>query len=109
MKLVIVVIHDEDAHTLMDALSKASYMSTKLASTGGLLKTGNTTIFIGIDDEKVTHVIEIIKQTCKTKKELSLINPPTSAMREGYVPLPIEVTVGGATIFVVDIDQYLKI
>lgn len=109
MKMIIAVVHDEDSHKLVDKLFNAGYSSTKLASTGGLLRTGNTTLFIGVEKEQVDNVIEIIKETCKTNKRISLINPPTSTMPEGYMPYPIEVVVGGATIFVMDVDKYLKI
>lgn len=109
MKMVMAVIHDEDSHKLVEKLFNAGYSSTKLASTGGLLRTGNTTLFIGVDAEKVDAVIDIIKETCQTNKRISLINPPTSSVPEGYMPYPIEVTVGGATLFVLDVDQYMKI
>lgn len=109
MKMIMAVVHDEDSHKLVERLFNAGYSSTKLASTGGLLRTGNTTLFIGVEQEQVDNAIEIIKETCQTNKRISLINPPTSTMTEGYMPYPIEVVVGGATIFVLDVDQYLKI
>ncbi len=109
MKLVIAVIHDEDSHRLTERLNKAGFMATKLASTGGFLKTGNTTIFVGTEKEKLEEVLEIIKKECKTNKQMSLLNPPVAGMPDGYLPYPIEVTVGGATVFVLDVDQYLKI
>lgn len=109
MKMIITIIHDEDSHLLVEKLFNAGFSSTKLASTGGLLRTGNTTLFIGVEQEQVNDVIEIIKETCQTTKRISLINPPTSATPEGYMPYPIEVVVGGATLFVLDVDQYMKI
>jgi uncharacterized protein YaaQ len=109
MKLVLTVIHDEDSHKLMERLTKEGYMVTKLASTGGFLKTGNTTLFVGVNKEKVNNVIDIIKDECNTKKQTSLINTSASNMTQGYIPYPIEVTAGGATIFVIDVDKYLKI
>lgn len=109
MKMIITVIHDEDSHKLVEKLFNCGFSSTKLASTGGLLRTGNTTLFIGVEEEQVDEVIEIIKATCQTTKRISLINPPTSAMPEGYMPYPIEVLVGGATLFVLDVDKYMKI
>lgn len=69
MKLVIAVIHDEDSHRLTERLNKAGFMATKLASTGGFLKTGNTTIFVGTEKEKLEEVLEIIK-----KKSVKQIN-----------------------------------
>ncbi len=109
MKLVIAVIHDEDAHKLMEALTCKGYMATKLASTGGFLKTGNTTFLIGVPKESVDAVIGTVKEKCKTEKQMTLMNPPIPSAVEGCMPYPVEVTVGGATIFVVDVEQYLKI
>lgn len=109
MKLVIAVIHDEDTHKLMDALSCKGYMTTKLASTGGFLKTGNTTLLTGVPQEEVQAVIDVIKDKCKTEKQMTLVNPPIPSSIEGCMPYPVEVTVGGATVFVVDVEQYLKV
>lgn len=109
MKLVLTIIHDEDAHKLVNHLARAGFISTKLASTGGLLKTGNTTLFVGVEKEKVNEVIDIIKDQCKTTKKMSLINAPSTSIAEGFMPYPVEVTVSGATIFVVDVDKYIKI
>lgn len=109
MKLIIAVIHDEDAHALMDGLSAAGYMCTKMASTGGLLKNGNTTVFLGVDEEKVDSALEIIKEHCQTNKQMTLITPPSVNVIESVITYPIEVTVGGATVFVLDVDQYIKL
>lgn len=109
MKLVLAVIHDEDSHQLMEKLTKAGFMATKLASTGGLLRTGNTTLFVGVEKDKVDEVVEIIKDVCKTCKKLSMINPPVSNIPDSMISYPVEITVGGATIFVIDVDQYFKI
>lgn len=109
MKLVLAVIHDEDAHHLMDQLTKEGYMATKLASTGGFLRTGNTTLFIGVPQEEVESVLDIIKAVCKTTKKLSMVNPPVSNIPDSLVAVPVEITVGGATVFVLDVDQYFKV
>jgi len=109
MKLVISIIHDEDSHRLMDKLSKSGFMATKLATTGGFLRTGNTTVLIGVSSEKVDEVVSIIKNECKTSKKLSMINPPISNIPDSMISYPVEVTVGGATIFVVDVDNYIKV
>ncbi len=109
MKLILVITHDEDSHHLMGRLTKAGFMATKLASTGGFLRTGNTTLFVGVPSEKVDEVMESIKDVCKTCKKLSMINPPVSNIPDSMISYPVEITVGGATIFVLDVDQYLKI
>lgn len=109
MKLVLAVIHDEDSHHLMERLTKEGFMATKLASTGGLLKTGNTTLFVGVSKEQVEAVVDIIKDVCKTCKKMSMINPPVSNIPDNMISFPVEITVGGATIFVLDVDQYFKV
>lgn len=109
MKLVIAVVHDEDTHKLMDELTCNGFMATKLASTGGFLKTGNTTLLIGVPLEKVDTVLGIIKDKCKTEKQLSLMSPPIPSAYEGCMTYPVEITVGGATVFVLDVEQYLKL
>lgn len=109
MKMIIAVIHDEDSHQLMEKLTKEGFMATKLASTGGLLKTGNTTLFVGVNKDDVDKVVDIIKDICKTSKKISLINPPVSNVPDNMLSYPVEVTVGGATVFVLDVDQYFKV
>lgn len=109
MKMVLAVIHDEDSHHLMERLTRDGFMATKLASTGGLLKTGNTTLFVGVAEEKVDAVVAIIKEVCKTTKKMSIVNPPVANMGDNMISYPVEITVGGATIFVLDVDQYFKV
>lgn len=108
MKLIIAIIHDEDAHPLMDGLSAGGFMSTKLASTGGLLRNGNTTIMVGVGVDKVEDVLSIIKEHCQTTKQMTLITPPSVNILESVITYPVEVTVGGATVFVLDVDQHIK-
>jgi uncharacterized protein YaaQ len=107
MKLVIAIVHDEDAHGLIKMLTASEFGVTKLASTGGFLKSGNTTLLIGVPKERVDNVLHIIEDTCKTRKE---ITTTTSLMGDNSVMgMPLEITVGGATVFVVDVEKYLKL
>ena len=107
MKLVIAIIHHEDEHRLTKALSKSDFGVTKLASTGGFLKTGNTTLLIGVDEERVSDVIKILKSNCDSRTELTSTSAIVGDGR--FIGTPIEVPVGGATIFVVNVDEYFKI
>lgn len=110
MKLVIAIVEDEDSIDLIDVLTEGEYRVTKLATTGGFLKSGNTTLMVGVEEEKVKGVIDIIKDVCKKRKEI-LAAPTTLNGGEGaYIQqYPIHVSVGGATVFVIDIDQFIKI
>jgi uncharacterized protein YaaQ len=110
MKLIIVIVQNEDVNKLISSLRENGFSSTKLASTGGFLSSGNTTLLIGTDEEKVDDVIEVVKNICKTKKKITAAMPPnTFNGMGGYFPNTIEVTVGGAVIFVTGVDRFEKI
>ncbi len=109
MKLIMAVIHDEDANRLMQALNQGGFSVTKLASTGGFLRSGNTTVFLGVDPERIDDAIAIIEKECKSRRQMTPANHPYANVAEGYIPYPVEVTVGGATIFVVDVEEFKKI
>lgn len=107
MKLVIAIINHDDAGLVTQALTKKGFSATKLATTGGFLMAGNETILIGVDEEKVQNVIDIIRECSHHRKQLI---PTTTEMSYGYYPgMPVEITVGGATIFVVDIERFERL
>lgn len=106
MKLIIAVVQDKDSNRLSNALVKADFRATKLASTGGFLKAGNTTFLIGTEDEKMEEVFQIIKTNCKAREQLVTPVSPMGGNADAYVPYPVEIQVGGATVFVVPVDQF---
>ena len=110
MKLIIAIVQDEDSTDVIEALTEENYRVTKLATTGGFLKSGNTTLMVGIEEEKVQAVIDVIKSICKRRKE-TLVTPTTLGGSEGgYMQqYPVQISVGGTTIFVIDVDQFVKI
>jgi uncharacterized protein YaaQ len=109
MKLVLAVVQDDDVDDLMERLVKEKVSSTKLASTGGFLREGNTTLMIGVEKEMVESVISIIKDICKSRKQTFTTPIPPTGSAGVYIPYPIDIMVGGATIFVVDIDRFEKV
>ena len=108
MKLVLAIVQDDDAIDLIEELTDKDYRVTKLATTGGFLKSGNTTLMIGVEEKEVKNLINVIEDVCKRRKEMVPTSTPnTIGTNSGmYVPFPIEVEVGGATIFVLDVDQF---
>ena len=60
MKMILAIINQDDATTVVNGLMKEGYSVTKLSTTGGFLRAGNTTILVGVDDEKVQKVMNII-------------------------------------------------
>ncbi|NLW09597.1 MAG: hypothetical protein GX036_07025 [Firmicutes bacterium] len=109
MKLIIAVVQDQDVNKLLNALMEKGYGATKLASTGGFLRQGNTTLLIGAKDDKTSEVTAIIKEICRTRKQL--VTPMATVERtvSSYIPSPVEVEVGGATIFVVQVESFEKV
>ena len=107
MKLVIAVVNKEDSSALISKLNKSGFMSTKLSTTGGFLKAGNVTLLIGTQDEKVDEIIEIMRECCSKRSQV--VNATTGSYADQFfTTLPVEVTVGGATVFVVDVDKFIK-
>ena len=94
--------------SLIDDLTEKEFRVTKLASTGGFLKSGNTTLLIGVEDEKIDEVIKIIEENCKTR-EITTSLLTVSMPGDTYIPYPLEVKVGGATLFILDVEQFVKI
>ena len=108
MKLIIAIVQDQDSIVLIDELNNEGYRVTKLASTGGFLRDGNTTLLIGVEDDYVNNVIDIIKTNAK-RREITSTMMSVEMQGDAYFPFPVEVTVGGATIFVLSVEEYIKI
>lgn len=53
MKMLVVVLRDEDSEAVLEALIEASFGVTQIASTGGFFRRGNTTLIIGTEDDRV--------------------------------------------------------
>jgi len=109
MKLVFAIVNNEDGNKVMKELNKSRFFVTKLCSTGGFLKSGNTTLLVGVDEDKVDQVIEIIKRKSKSRKQI--VNSPITPIDVGsmFVNNAIEVVVGGATIFILDVERFEKV
>ena len=108
MKLIIAIVQDEDASRLISSLMNEGFGVTKLATTGGFLKSGNTTLLVGVEDGRFQDCLGIIEKVCKSRKQIAT-SPVTMGGTNGmYTSYPIEVTVGGATVFVLTVDQFVK-
>ncbi|MDI6871702.1 MAG: cyclic-di-AMP receptor [Bacillota bacterium] len=109
MKLVVAVVQDQDEANLLSTLSNAGFQATKLASTGGFLREGNTTVLVGVEEDRVEAVLDLVRKTCRSRRQL--ITPLASLGRVDtpYFTEPVEVPVGGATVFVVDVERFVKV
>ena len=109
MKLVIAVVQGNDAEPLLAALVKQGFRATQINSAGGFLRERNVTLLIGVADDKVDTVWEIVRNNCHSRTRF--VNPlmPIVEPGEFYIPSPVEVLVGGATIFVVNVERYERL
>lgn len=108
MKLIFAIVNDQDGQRVLTALNNAGFSVTKLATTGTFLKVGNVTLIIGTDEEKVQEVIDIIKEKSQRRKQL-VVSPVMFDASGGYVSQPTEIEVGGATVFVTDVERFEKL
>ena len=111
MKLIIAIVQDEDSSRLLSKLMQIGFSATKLATTGGFLKAGNTTLLLGVDDERIQEAVQLIESVCRSRKQISTsASALAGGMTHGeYTAFPIEVTVGGATLFVLSVDKFMKV
>jgi len=107
MKLIIAIVNNEDSAVVASALTKENIMVTKLSTTGGFLMVGNTTFLIGTDENKVQLAKDIIKKYSHTRTHTA---PTTETFGRGFDEgaLEQEVSVGGATVFVLGVDEMEK-
>ncbi len=106
MKMVMAVIQDKDSNRLSAALIGEGIRATKLASTGGFLRAGNTTFMIGIEDDRIDDVFRIIRANCKVRDQLVTPVSPMGGTTDSYIPFPVEVQVGGAAVFVLPVERF---
>ncbi|MBI3997936.1 MAG: cyclic-di-AMP receptor [Armatimonadetes bacterium] len=109
MKLVLAVVQGKDSGRLMEALTEIDMQSTMLASTGGFLREGNATILTVVEDDQVEKVLEVIRRTCHRREQLMTPIPPVVEPVDSYVTYPVKVEVGGAIIFVVNVERMERV
>jgi uncharacterized protein YaaQ len=109
MKLVVAIVHNEDAGVLVDALLEHDYRATRLHSSGGFLKQSNATVIVGVEDPQVDEVISIVRENCNARTQVVNPMPPIMEPGEFFMPYPLEVEVGGATVFVVPVERFERL
>ncbi len=108
MKLITAIVNKEDSRAVNNALVQAGFSVTKLSTTGGFLLASNVTLLIGTQDEKVDECIGLIEAHSRQRKEMVPGDPGYGGF--GVVGAqPLEVTVGGATVFVTPVERFEKL
>ncbi len=104
MKLVVIIVNPEDADALVRLLLQADFRVTKIKTVGGFLREGNLTLLVGAEDEQVPKVLELVEQNCRRRvRQVQPLPPPVEGI-DVFIPMPVEVEVGGATVFVLPVE-----
>lgn len=109
MKLMYIIVRQDNEQEVVDALIKEKFTITKLATSGGFLKKGNTTLMSCIEDSEVEKAISLIKEECGKSKKITVempINLPSTAIN--YTTIPTTIEVGGATVIVTNVCRFEK-
>lgn len=109
MKLIMAIVNSDDSRNVLSRLSKRGFAVTVTSTTGGFLRVGNTTIFCGVEDEQVQNVLEIIRESSPNRRQFVTPLPPVMEPGEVHIPTPVEKHVGGATIFVLDVEHFEQV
>ncbi len=109
MKLVFAIVSNDDSSVVMKELNKEGFSVTKMASTGGFLRVGNVTLLVGTEEENVQKVIDIMSKNSAKRKQVVFSAEPYIGATTGYTSFPAEIEIGGATIFVVDVERFEKV
>lgn len=107
--MVIAIVQDKDVGKLLQCVTREGLRATRLASSGGFLRSGNTTLLFGIEEERLDTLLAMIRETCCLREEMLTQAQSIMGPMDTHIPFPIEVPVGGATIFVLDVEQFIKV
>ena len=108
-KLILAILQEEDYEAAVEDLNRHQIYVTKLSSTGGFLKRRNITIMIGVEESQLDSALSILK-TCAGHRQATSYAMPASG---SYYPgsgsaVPVPTQIGGATVFVLDVDSMAK-
>ena len=107
MKLLFAIISNDDSKELVRSLIEHKISVTRIASTGGFLRSGNSTLMIGVEESQLDETLGIIKE--KSSRRHSVVIPVTGLpYSAGSTAMPLKITVGGATVFVLDVAEFHK-
>lgn len=105
MKLVFAIVQNDDAKSLMRLLTEQEVRVTQISSAGGFLRGNNTTLMIGVEQDRLEETLSIIEGKSQRRKSVTSSFDFSMGVGES---LPSQVEVGGAVVFVVDVDQYYR-
>lgn len=106
MKLAICIVHNRDKGRVTEELVKAGFKFTIIGSTGGFLREGNTTYLIGVEEPELATLRRVVSDNSQSREQLVNVMPYEAAPPGAFIPNPVKVPVGGAVMFVMDVEQF---
>ena len=111
MKLILAIVNDSDVKALSEEMMRGGFMLTKIGSTGGLLKSGVTTLLSCVASDRVSAAVDIIKVSTHSRKYAAnapMVDSSVYAAQSVPNAVPNEIVVGGATVFVLNVEENYK-
>lgn len=106
MKLAVCIVHNRDKGRVTDELVKTGFKFTIIGSTGGFLREGNTTFLIGVEESELPALRRVVSDNSQSREQLVNVMPYEAAPPGAFIPNPVKVPVGGAVMFVLDVEQF---
>ncbi|MCC6905324.1 MAG: cyclic-di-AMP receptor [Anaerolineae bacterium] len=107
MKLLIAIVQDIDADAAGRGLTDEGFSVTRIGSTGGFFRQGNVTLLCGTPDDRVEDALDVLKRTCEPRTRTIPLNIDASEMLLTAGPTR-EIRVGGATVFIFDVERFAR-
>ena len=108
MKLVVCIVHNRDKGKITDELVRAGFKFTIIGSTGGFLREGNTTFLIGVEEADLATLMSLVQENSQSRDQLVNVMPYEAAPPGAFIPSPVKVPVGGAVVFVMNVDEFRR-
>lgn len=108
MKLAVCIVHNRDRNRLHERLLAGGFKFTVIGSTGGFLREGNTTVLVGIEDEQAEVLKGILGEVCCSRDQVVTVAPFEAGPTGGIPAAPVKVPVGGAVLFLLQVDEFCR-
>src|SRR5436305_4399653 len=106
VKLVVSIVHNRDRGKITDELVRAGFKFTIIGSTGGFLREGHTTFLVGAEDQDLPTLLAVVEENSQARDQLVNVMPYEAAPPGAFIPAPVKVPVGGAVVFVMNVDEF---
>ena len=105
--LMLAIIQSQDAEPATRALTQAGLRVTRVGSVGGFLRTENATLLLGLKRDEMPRAIQQLAEHCHERTTFVNAIAEAASWHAGYIA-PIEITVGGATVFTLPVEHFAR-